>query len=306
MLENDIWISSGECTYKVDMVAEGLYDKDNQYVPLTKLQWNLLQHFLSKPHEMVRKDDLLQYVWHGRVVTDEAISHAVRSLRSALKDDAKSPLFIETVHSRGYRFIAHIKELSKTYSKAGNDELPVTGPRETPDKGPAETKSGHTVKDEICTQYSAVDSDREHPGLGKTCAISRKILPIISWSHAAKWPKEKPAELRQLVQVKFDIGSNGYALQVWSEAMFDSYRCESIPLGATIAVDTTIQPSNGQFVIVAPKGGGEAIIRQYAKQGDRVSLCAFNQHYPVLNGADYTICGVVKGYIYGNYTELAF
>jgi predicted ATPase len=56
----------------------------------------------------VTKAMLLDAVWPGVAVSDSMPATCVTELRRALRDDARTPRFIETVHRRGYRFIAQV------------------------------------------------------------------------------------------------------------------------------------------------------------------------------------------------------
>ena len=56
------------------------------------------------------KDELLDAVWDDVMVGEGSLSQTVRELRLALGDDAREPRFIETVHRRGFRFIAPVRE----------------------------------------------------------------------------------------------------------------------------------------------------------------------------------------------------
>lgn len=63
---------------------------------------------VSEEGRLVTKARLLDEVWKGVPVTDEALTQCVRSLRKALGDEAGRPRFIETVPRHGYRFIASV------------------------------------------------------------------------------------------------------------------------------------------------------------------------------------------------------
>jgi DNA-binding winged helix-turn-helix (wHTH) protein len=65
---------------------------------------SILEVFLSRPGELITRDELVDDAWAGTAVTDGSISEAIHQLRKALDDNSKSPRFIQTVHSRGYRF----------------------------------------------------------------------------------------------------------------------------------------------------------------------------------------------------------
>lgn len=72
----------------------------------------LLEILLSRSGQLVPKDVLIDELWPESVVNDEALTQLVRKLRKALGDDAQSPRFIQTVTTRGYRFVASVTEAS--------------------------------------------------------------------------------------------------------------------------------------------------------------------------------------------------
>jgi DNA-binding winged helix-turn-helix (wHTH) protein len=112
MAIDHIEITAGGRCYRLNVQAGQLYRERDKPVKLTPKQWDLLTYFIGNPGTLLTKDRLCVNVWKRAAITDEAISQAVRSLRGALKDDKEEPLFIETDHGRGYRFIANVKHLS--------------------------------------------------------------------------------------------------------------------------------------------------------------------------------------------------
>lgn len=58
--------------------------------------------------ELVSKQQFFEQVWPGLVVSDEALTQCIRTLRRVLGDNAAAPRFIETVPKHGYRFIAAV------------------------------------------------------------------------------------------------------------------------------------------------------------------------------------------------------
>ena len=75
-------------------------------IKLTPKALALLSYLTERPGEVVTKDELFAAVWPEATVGDAALVTCVQELRSALKDDARQPRYIETLHRRGYRFIA--------------------------------------------------------------------------------------------------------------------------------------------------------------------------------------------------------
>ncbi len=110
----------------------------------------LLDHFLSHPGELLTHDHLVEAVWDGRVVSNEAVRRAVFGLRQALALDG-SDACIRTIHKKGY--MADFP-LPSSQGKAGEavPDAPVPGaapqPAESPavSAGPAQVATPVTVK----------------------------------------------------------------------------------------------------------------------------------------------------------------
>ncbi|HEX6880910.1 MAG TPA: winged helix-turn-helix domain-containing protein, partial [Terriglobales bacterium] len=70
----------------------------------------VLLMLLAKPGEIVTREEIRQQLWPADtfVEFDHSVNTAIKKLRQALKDDAESPRFIETIPRKGYRFIAPV------------------------------------------------------------------------------------------------------------------------------------------------------------------------------------------------------
>jgi hypothetical protein len=78
----------------------------------------------------VTKTELFDTIWADTVVTDGVLKFCIRELRSALGDDAKASQFIETVHRRGYRFIAALRcapRIPSSRFQVQGSKLPTPG-----------------------------------------------------------------------------------------------------------------------------------------------------------------------------------
>lgn len=74
-------------------------------VPLIPRYFDLLVLLVERRAEAVHRRQILDAVWSDVVVSDGALSQAVRTLRRALSDDSREPAFIRTVSRHGYRFV---------------------------------------------------------------------------------------------------------------------------------------------------------------------------------------------------------
>jgi DNA-binding winged helix-turn-helix (wHTH) protein/predicted ATPase len=80
--------------------------RGNDEVRLTPKALSVLCFLAARPDQVVSKETLFGSVWPGTAVTDSALTSCIQEIRHALGDDAHSPRFIQTLHRRGYRFIA--------------------------------------------------------------------------------------------------------------------------------------------------------------------------------------------------------
>lgn len=74
-------------------------------LPLIPRYFDLLAFLIEHRHEAVHRRDIFDHVWNDVVVSDSALSQAVRTIRRALGDDPREPRFIRTVSRHGYRFV---------------------------------------------------------------------------------------------------------------------------------------------------------------------------------------------------------
>jgi DNA-binding winged helix-turn-helix (wHTH) protein/predicted ATPase len=88
--------------------------------PLRPKAFNMLCYFVERPGQLVTKDELFHALWPNIVVDGATLTGCIRELRTVLNDDAKQPRFIETVPTRGYRFIG--KVVSSQHSVVSREE----------------------------------------------------------------------------------------------------------------------------------------------------------------------------------------
>lgn len=72
----------------------------------------LLVLLVSRPGQLVNRQDIVERLWPKNVVIDfdTGLNVLVRKVRQALQDSPEAPEFIETVPGKGYRFVAAVEE----------------------------------------------------------------------------------------------------------------------------------------------------------------------------------------------------
>src|SRR5262249_21667293 len=61
---------------------------------------------------IVLKEELMKRLWPDTFVEESNLTFNIQQLRKSLGDNAREPLYIETIPRRGYRFIAEVKPLA--------------------------------------------------------------------------------------------------------------------------------------------------------------------------------------------------
>jgi len=79
-------------------------------VPVEPQVFALLLLLVESRERMISRDEVIEKVWDGRIVSDSAIDSRVKSLRRALGDDGKAQRFVRTIHGQGFRFVEDVRE----------------------------------------------------------------------------------------------------------------------------------------------------------------------------------------------------
>jgi DNA-binding winged helix-turn-helix (wHTH) protein len=79
--------------------------RDGRELALIPRYFDLLVLLIERRHEAVHRRDIFDRVWTDVIVSDSALSQAIRTIRRTLGDDSREPRFIRTVSRHGYRFV---------------------------------------------------------------------------------------------------------------------------------------------------------------------------------------------------------
>jgi TolB-like protein len=99
---------------------------------------DLLQYIIRHRERVVSKDDLIEHVWHGRIVSESTLTSRITAARQAIGDSGDHQRLIRTVARKGIRFVGEVRgdQTSPTGGSAA-DSMPsspmATAPR-LPDK----------------------------------------------------------------------------------------------------------------------------------------------------------------------------
>jgi DNA-binding winged helix-turn-helix (wHTH) protein len=87
---------------------DGELRRDGAIVPLERQPAIVLTLLVRRAGHLVTRDELRGAIWPDEVHVDfdRGLNYCIRQVRAALDDDARRPLFVETVPRQGYRFVA--------------------------------------------------------------------------------------------------------------------------------------------------------------------------------------------------------
>ena len=96
-------------TFEMDLQTGELRQR-GQKVKLQEQPFQLLVALLERPGQVVTREELRSKLWPEDTFVDfdHGLNAAIKRLRDALGESADTPVFIETLARRGYRFIAPV------------------------------------------------------------------------------------------------------------------------------------------------------------------------------------------------------
>lgn len=101
--------------------------RDGVPVALNARYFDALALLVREHGRLVGKQRFFDEVWAGSVVTDAALTQAIKEVRRLLGDDAADPRFVRTVPGHGYCFIATVVEEGAAASEGAGASSDVPG-----------------------------------------------------------------------------------------------------------------------------------------------------------------------------------
>lgn len=95
-------------------------------VPVEPLVFNLLEYLIEHRERVVTRDELLDALWKGKIVTDAALASRIKDARKAVGDSGSQQTVIKTLHGRGYQFVASLGQLENTIETPAEHSNPLS------------------------------------------------------------------------------------------------------------------------------------------------------------------------------------
>ena len=96
-------------------------------IPVAPQVFDLLDYLIRNRERVVSKDDLINAVWNGRIVSDAALTTRLNAARSAIGDTGERQRLIKTLPRKGFRFVGTVEEPERaTVEPIGSAALDTT------------------------------------------------------------------------------------------------------------------------------------------------------------------------------------
>src|ERR1700739_670545 len=83
--------------------------KAGEVLPVEPKAFRVLLILLRNPQKLLPKEELLNAVWGDTAVSETSLARSIGLLRKLLGDEARTPRFIETVATVGYRWVCKVE-----------------------------------------------------------------------------------------------------------------------------------------------------------------------------------------------------
>lgn len=104
--------------------STGMLSQPGQTVRLEHRAASLLEFLCQRSADVVTHADILETIWEGRSLSPNSVAVVIADIRRALGDDARNPIYIQTLPKRGYCLIAPISTIASEQSEGFVPEEP--------------------------------------------------------------------------------------------------------------------------------------------------------------------------------------
>lgn len=116
-------------SFTLEPVERQLFDRDRR-VSLSPKTFDVLTLLIVKAGHLVTKEELLESIWADSFVEEANLARRIHTIRKALGEDENGNKFIETVPTKGYRFVADVEKVivrpgenRETFATDGSEEF---------------------------------------------------------------------------------------------------------------------------------------------------------------------------------------
>jgi DNA-binding winged helix-turn-helix (wHTH) protein/pimeloyl-ACP methyl ester carboxylesterase len=208
--------------------------------------FDLLEFLIRRRDEVVSRDDLIEHVWKGRIVSESALTSRINAARTAIGDSGVKQALIKTIARKGIRFIGLVR---------GESGTPVPSPAQG------------SVRPQTITFCRS--SDGVNLAVGRSGA-GPVLLKTANWLNHLEFDWQSPiwspwfSRLSDRFSlVRYDGRGNGLADHDVPDISFEGFLRDLDAVAATIDAD--------RFALLGLSQGAAAAIAYAVAQPERVT-----------------------------------
>ncbi len=173
-------------------------------VPVEPRVFALLGYLFGNPGRLVDRDTLIETVWDGRIVSDAAISTAVKAARRAIGDNGSKPAWLKTIRGQGFRFDGEVRVADREPAEL---DAPVVQAGEVQTNAPEGAAQLFFDRPSLLVMgFIPASHDEEDLSFATGLAVDlRTSLAMWRWfpvigPEAIGWRNERDGNLREIAQ----------------------------------------------------------------------------------------------------------
>jgi TolB-like protein len=98
--------------FEIDVARQELR-RAGDLIPVEPQVFDLLVHLIRYRNRIVRREELIDAVWKGRVISEATLSSRVSAVRRVIGDNGTDQSLIRTHHKRGFRFVGRVDDANR-------------------------------------------------------------------------------------------------------------------------------------------------------------------------------------------------
>jgi TolB-like protein/Tfp pilus assembly protein PilF len=107
-------------------IAKRELARGSEVIAMGPKVFDLLVHLVRNHERVVSKDDLLDAVWNGRIVSESTLTSHINAVRKAIGDSGKEQRLVKTIARKGFRFVAEVTERHPSDGLPSREAQPAT------------------------------------------------------------------------------------------------------------------------------------------------------------------------------------
>ncbi|EIM29436.1 winged helix-turn-helix domain-containing protein [Microvirga lotononidis] len=111
--------------------------RNDDLIELEPQVFDLLEFLIRTRDRVASRDDLLEAVWHGRIVSESTLSSRINAARAAIGDDGTRQRLIRTLPRRGVRFVGDVRDVQDRTLEAEPEPEVLQASSDSPAKVPS-------------------------------------------------------------------------------------------------------------------------------------------------------------------------